>query len=46
MYALFMDLKAAFHSVDKERLWTCLREKGLNEELVRKNRKYTRKQKM
>ena len=36
MYALFVDLRAAFDSVDRKKLWECMREKGINEKLVRK----------
>ena len=35
MYALFVDLKAAFDSVNREKLWEYLTEKGVSEELVR-----------
>lgn len=36
MYALFVDMRAAFDSVDRERLWVCLRKRGVDEHLVRR----------
>ena len=36
MYALFVDLRAAFDSVDRKKLWECMREKGISERLVRR----------
>lgn len=35
LYALFIDLKAAFDSIDRTRLWTTLRRKGISEYIVR-----------
>ena len=36
LYALFIDLKAAFDSVDRVKMWECLRAKDINEHLVRR----------
>lgn len=34
VYALFIDLKAAFDNVDRERLWNILSNKGMNKDLI------------
>ncbi|XP_063912023.1 uncharacterized protein LOC135128876 [Zophobas morio] len=34
VYALFVDLKAAFDTVDRECLWECMERRGLSEKLV------------
>lgn len=36
VYALFVDIKAAFDNVDRGKLWRCLRERGISEYLVRR----------
>lgn len=36
MVVLFVDLRAAFDTVDKEILWKTMRERGIREELVRR----------
>ncbi|XP_071580229.1 uncharacterized protein [Temnothorax nylanderi] len=36
VYAIFADLKAAFDNVDREILWRILRDKGTNEQLLRR----------
>lgn len=38
IYAMFVDLKAAFDSIDRERLWSILEEKKINKGLIRKIR--------
>lgn len=36
MVVLFVDLRAAFDTVDREILWKTMRERGIREELVRR----------
>lgn len=36
MVVLFVDLRAAFDTVNREILWKMMRERGIREELVRK----------
>lgn len=36
MYMFFVDLKAAFDNVDREKLWEVLRKRKINEELIEK----------
>lgn len=38
VYALFVDLKAAFDNVDRRKLWRILRDKEIEEQLIRKIR--------
>lgn len=39
IYAVFVDLKAAFDTVKREKLWRILTEKGINEKLIRRIKK-------
>jgi len=36
VYAVFIDLKAAFDNVDRERLWRIMEEKGVNRGLIKR----------
>lgn len=38
VYAMFVDLKAAFDNVDRTTLWRILRDRGINEGLIRAKR--------
>lgn len=38
LYTLFVDLRAAFDNVDRNRLWRILQDKGIEEQLIRKIR--------
>lgn len=38
VYAMFVDLKAAFDNVDRTTLWRILRDRGINERLIRAKR--------